>query len=317
MRAMNFGGKSACRKTLFLAEDFLFIGKVDGLLYSRVERLKGNVLNMAALPYHAFKNGKFEENMNKVLGIAIYIYATFVYGSPEIKGSPDELKSFFHPDQKTILITDTAEERAYTDHALVNLVVTTEDKLLSTAMSLNQNLRQKIKKTLLENGIPENDIKNSKFSSSPQYGWFGSDPDSYEVMNRVAIKIATEKQLQAIALVSDNHDEITFAGTSFEHSKKIAFQKMVKEKALNKILEKKKFYEASLGIKLFPIAFSESDVGFAATHGAHLLDEEIIVTGSRASKTSLSKQRNYAPQRDNSFDEIEYRATVSVEFRIE
>ena len=254
--------------------------------------------------------------MNKITGIILFLCVGMANSSPEIKGNPDELRSYFHPEEKTLSIRDEAVETAYTDQAIVNLVVKTEDKLLSKSMNINSKLRSKITKILIQEGIEESNIKNSKFSSSPQYGWFGSKPDSYEVMNRVAIKIKTEKQLEAIAFVADNHSEITLSGTTFEHSKKSNFEQLVKEKALKKVLEKKQFYEKSLGVKLVPVSFSESDVDFNATHGANLLEEEVVVTGIRASKDSYSKKRDYAPRRENSFDEVKYRAVVTVEFKV-
>lgn len=254
--------------------------------------------------------------MEKIIGTIVLLCAGFVHASPEIKGNPDELRSYFYPKEKTLVIRDEAIETSYTDQAIVNLVVKTEDELLSKSIGLNSEIRKKITAIFIQAGIDESDIKNSKFSSSPQYGWFGSKPDSFEVMNRVAIKITTEKQLEAIALVADNNTEITLSGTEFEHSKKLEFEKLVKEKALNKVLEKKAFYEKSLGVKLVPVSFSESDVEFNATRGANLLEEELVVTGIRASKGSYSKKREYDPGRQSSFDEVKYRAVVSVEFKV-
>ena len=82
------------------------------------------------------------------------------------------------------------------------------------------------------------------------------------------------------------------------------------------MLKKKAFYEQSLGVKLTPVSFAESNVGFDATRGAGLL-EEVIVLGARRSKAdSYSKKRDYAPNRERSFDELNYRAVITVAFRI-
>jgi hypothetical protein len=257
-----------------------------------------------------------EEFMKKCLGIIlIVLFSGNIYASPEIKGNPEELQSYFHPTEKTISIRGEAEETAYTDIAIVNLVVRTKDKLLSKAISLNSELRNKIRGELVKSGVDDSLIKNSKFSSSPQYGWFGSEPDSYEVLNRVAIKISTGNQLESIAYLADSYNEVTLSGTTFEHSKKMEFEKIVKEKALNKILEKKKFYENSLGIRLTAVSFSESEVGSNGTQGANYL-KKVVVTGAGSSKGNYSQKPAYSSVGENSFDEIKYRSVVTVEFKV-
>ncbi len=239
------------------------------------------------------------------------------YSAPEIKGSPDELKSYIYPDERTLSISDKAEETAYSDEAIVNLVVTTEDKQLSTALKLNTDLRGKVKSILVAKGVREVDIKNSKFSSSPQYGWFGRKPDSYKVMNRMAIRISSERHMQDIAEISDQYTEINLSGTTFKHSEKSAFEQLVKKKALAKVMEKKAFYETSLGIKLVPVSFVESDVGLHATHGAGLFEEEVVVTSIRLSDGGSYSKTKSQPRPKNSFDEVKYQAAVTVEFRVE
>ncbi|VUD64996.1 hypothetical protein TDB9533_03453 [Thalassocella blandensis] len=248
----------------------------------------------------------------------VLIFATqWVHASPEIKGNPEDLRAYFHPTDKTIFIKDEAEETAYTDVAIINLIVKTEHKELAKAIQSNAVLRQKIATELTTNGVLENHIKNSKFSSSPQYGWFGSKPTSYEVLNRVAVTISNEKQLEHIASIADRHEEISLSGTSFKHSKKLEFEQQVKKNALEKVLKKKAFYEKSLGVKLSPISFSESDVDFAATQGANRFEEEIIVTGVRESKDSAySKRRASSSSQESSFDEVKYRAVITVEFKV-
>ncbi len=255
--------------------------------------------------------------MRILMSFFIVFFSSFTLASPELKGNPEELQSYFHPKEKTLFIRDEAEETAYSDEAMVNLVVKTENALLSKAINENAKLRRKIKTLLEKDGIASADIKNSKFSSSPQYGWFGSEPDSYEVMNRVAIKITNEKQLEAIAIVADNHKEVSLSGTTFKHSKKADFESMVKEKALQKVLDKKRFYEQSLGIKLTPVSFSESDIGFHPTQGANLLEDEFMMTAKRRSeKSSYSRSADMAPRAPNSFDEVKYRAVMTVEFKV-
>jgi len=46
-------------------------------------------------------------------------------------------------------------------------------------------------------------INNSNFSSSSEYGWFGDEPDSYKIMNCIAIDINAGNQLQIIAEIGE------------------------------------------------------------------------------------------------------------------
>jgi len=254
--------------------------------------------------------------MKYIIGIILVVITNYATSSPEIKGDPEELRSYFHPENKTLSIEANAEKTAYTDEAIVNLVVKTENKLLSKAIKENSAIRENVIEQLTSKGVDIANIKNSKFSSSPQYGWFGSTPDSYEVINRVAIKIKDSNQLELIAEIADANAAINFSGTTFEHSEKEAFEKLVKKMALEKVLEKKRFYEQSLGMKLTAVSFAESRVGFNATDGADLLVEEITVMGMRKSKGDSYSRAQEPPQRSNSFDEVKYSATVTVEFKV-
>lgn len=234
---------------------------------------------------------------------------------PELKGNPNELRQFLYPDAETVTILGEAEQKAYSDTAIISLVVTTDEKLLSSSLSANASLRKAIAQQLSSAGIKADDINSSKFSTSPQYGWFGKKPESYKVVNRVAVKISSEKHLQLIASIADDNPEVELSDIDFEHSKKDAFKTQVKKEALNKVMEQKAFYESSLGVKLTPIGFRDASITENPTRGAGVL-EEVVVTGIRASKKYDSNDSR-AKERSPSFDEVEYNARVSVDFRIE
>lgn len=251
-----------------------------------------------------------------LLTLALFALASPLQAAPELKGSPEELKGFLHPSSQTLFISDSAEATAYSDQAIVNLVITTEEKNLSSALEKNATLRSSIKSQLTAQGIAAEDIKNSKFSSSPEFGWFGKEPTSYKVVNRMSIKIQEEASLQSIATISDQHKEVLLSGTQFEHSKKAAFSQNVKALALKKVMDKKAFYESTLGIKLTPVSFEESIFDNLPTQGASQL-EEIVVTGTRTKSDSYSSRRQYEPDMSNSsFDEIKYSARIKVEFKV-
>ena len=147
--------------------------------------------------------------------ISILLFSVAVHAAPEIKGNPHELKSFLYPVDNVVTINGHADKKAYSDRAILTLVVTTESELLSRAVAENSDLRNKLGKQLTEAGIPAEAIKSSKFSSTPQYGWFGKKPSSYKVVNRMTITIDQEAQLKEVAAVSDKYKEVEFSDTAF------------------------------------------------------------------------------------------------------
>ncbi|MBR9804981.1 SIMPL domain-containing protein, partial [bacterium] len=230
-----------------------------------------------------------------------------VWAAPELKGTPQDLRGFLYPKDKIVTITAQAEEKAYSDKAIVSLMITTEEKLLSQAIDKNADLRQRISSALRAKGLAAEAIKSSKFSSSPEYGWFGSKPSSYKVNNRMAITIDSEKQLQAIAALADEYREAELSSTVFEHSKKEHLNQKGKAKALDKVLKQKAFYEQSLGIRLKAIGVRENQFRHRPTRGAEMLQR-----AKRASEVvedqalSSVKYKAAAAPKSTSFDEVRY-----------
>ena len=172
--------------------------------------------------------------MKKLSLVLCLLFPLTATAAPELKGNPEDLRGFLHPRDNIINISAEAEETAYSDQAMLNLVITTEEDKLSDSIKKNASLREQIRQTLISKAIPVNKINNSNFSSSSEYGWFGDEPDSYKVMNRIAIEINQEKQLQIIAELADQYEEAKFSATTFKHSKKEEYNQKVKQKALEK-----------------------------------------------------------------------------------
>jgi uncharacterized protein YggE len=260
--------------------------------------------------------------MKKILLLPLCLLSISAFSEPELKGSPNELRQFLYPNDNVVNLFADAEKKAYSDEAIISLVVTTENKLLSQSIADNGVLRESIVQKLSSSGIAKDAIKSSKFSTSPQYGWFGKKPDSYKVVNRMAVRISDEKHLKAIAALADNSKEIELVDTEFVHSKKEDFIADVKKEALDKVMEQKAVYEKTLGVKLTPIGFRDSQVNPQASRGAGVM-EEIIVTGSYIkSKSNFSSDndesaRNSAQAAEPSFDEIKYNANITVQFKID
>jgi uncharacterized protein len=256
--------------------------------------------------------------MKQIILIAAFtLLSTQALSAPELKGTPQELRGFLHPADRVVTITGQAEEKAYSDVAIVSLVVTTEDKLLSNAISQNTSLRAKITQSLLASGVNKNSIKSSKFSSSPQYGWFGKKPTSFKIVNRMAISITNEAHLKDIAVISDQFEEVDLSDTEFEHSAKDEYNQKVKAKALDKVLKQKAFYEKTLGLKLTAISIRDSNIHQMATRGARVLESVVVSRrlDESDSYSSIAKFKEQAPS--TSFDEIKYQADITVDFKIE
>lgn len=244
----------------------------------------------------------------------ILLFTCSAFGAPELKGTPSDLKGFLYPTAQTVLISATSNETAYTDKAIVSVVITKEAKTLSDAISSNAKLRERIVGALINKGILQANIKSSKFASSPEYGWFGKKPASFKVVNRIAVSIVSEAHLELVAKVADMYEGVELASVVFEHSKKAVLRQKVKAKALANIMEQKKHYEKALGLKLTTIGIKDHMVSAGPTNGAQVV-EEVIVTGIRREKYRSSS--SHAPPRETSFDEVNYQARLSVEFKIE
>ncbi|WP_083608085.1 SIMPL domain-containing protein [Teredinibacter haidensis] len=254
--------------------------------------------------------------MIRLVVTVILLTASLCYAAPEIKGYPEDLRGFLYPKETLVTINDSAEKTAYSDEADINLVITTEKERLSQSLKANTTVRENVRMYLIDKGFKAETIKNSKFSTSPQYGWFGKKPNAFKVVNRMTIKITSEQQLQDIATIADELTEVEISSTLFSHSKKDEFQEVVKQQALDKILAKKRQYEKSLGIKLIPVSFRELGVGMQATEGAQLV-EEVVVAAVRSGVDYDMKRKGRVQQTGSSFDEVKYHANMQVEFRVE
>ncbi len=240
----------------------------------------------------------------------------YCHAIPELKGTPQDLRGLLYPTDNIVTIHGSAEETAYSDRAVVSLVVTTEEKQLADAIAGNSALREKLNRSLGAAGIPRDAMKNSRFSSSPQYSWLGKTPSRYKVINRVAVTIEDEDQLETIARLADQNREVELSDTAFEHSKELEYIKKVKSLALARIMDQKADYEQVLGVKLSPIGIRTSNIGHRATRGAMAL-EEVVVTGVHTERDDYASRSQEPSLRASSFDEIQYEADLSVDFKIQ
>ncbi len=263
--------------------------------------------------------------MNKLLLVVCLCAVPFsAMAELKLEGDPDDLQEFLHPRGNVVRIYGESEQKAYADKAIASLLLTTEDALLSRAIAANSDLRKRVADTLTASGISADAIQSSKFSTSPQYGWFGGEPASYQVVNRMAVGIVKESHLKEIATVADTHKEVELSGLSFEHTQKDAFNHQVKMDALNDIMRQKEFYERTLGVTLTPVRFGEGDTRLHPTDGARMRFQAVSmsmavddVREDRDRNASRSPSHSAGDAPASSFDEIHYEAALSVDFTIE
>lgn len=229
---------------------------------------------------------------------------------PQLSGTPDELRGFLFPRPHTVNISGEGELTAYKDLAKVSLLVTTEARDLSQSMTLNQELRTALIQDFINANIPASDINNSKFSSSPQFGFLGRNPSSYEVTARLEVEVGTEEHLQLLAAAADEHDEVEFERTEFEHSEEEAFEVQVRELALQDVMEQKAYYESNLGIELQAVNFYYGGVQRMSRA------MPMVAMEMAADVVSTAAQSVAAPAVAPTFDEVEYRTSVTVVFEI-
>lgn len=252
--------------------------------------------------------------MKIYIGVLLLAMSTSAaHGAPELKGNPEELRQFLHPAEQLVTLTGTHEETAWSDKASVSLVITTEDEMLADSISANRALRTSLTRAMLDAGIDATAVKTSRFSTSPQFGWFGSKPKSFEVVNRMTVGITDESHLMLLARMADASDEVVMSSMHFEHLAKDELEARVKRAAIDDALAQKADYEAALGVKLVPVSFNERPVlhrGFAVE--ARLM-EDSMMRNMAAMQASSEPAQPLPPQ---TFDEIEYRASVYVTFKV-
>lgn len=248
--------------------------------------------------------------------IVVLIMALVVSGAaiaaPELKGDPDELARYLL-DAKKIVINGEGEERGEADSAVISLAVKTKDSHLRQAIEDNEKIRKAITAKLQSAGIPGDKIKSSRFSSTPNYGWFGDKPTSYDITNEVKITVTDETQLRAVADIVDTYKESRLIKTDFEYSAKESAKIKALEKAISNVLAKRSLYERTLNITLTPINVAEHS--YAATPAPLMLaPRKAIASGAESLSSFSAGGTGSADAASGGFGEVVYKANSTVEF---
>ncbi len=261
--------------------------------------------------------------MNELLSLSLVVatsvsltgFSQSSMAQAQLSGTPDELREFLHPRPNTVTISGEGELTAYKDEANISLLVTTEERDLSEAMQVNQELRLALMAQFTAAGIPQQDINNSRFSNSPQFGLFGRNPNSFEVSARMEISVSSEEHLQLLAAAADEHEEVEFEHTEFEHSEKDSFEIQVREFALQDVMEQKAYYENSLGLQLKAVNFFYGGIRQSPRFMANAAVTQEIMSMDLSSRDATNTATP-APAVTPTFDEVEYHTSITVVFEI-
>jgi uncharacterized protein YggE len=235
----------------------------------------------------------------------------------ELRGAPADLQKylqkFLQPAGRTVTLTGHARQTVPSDMGHVSIIVRTQAKELAAAMRANAERRTALAQQLTRQGIPDKAIRAEKFSSSPQFGWFGRSPASYEVVNRLIVDVTDDAQLIRVSEAAAQSADTSIGTITFEFAQQAALQETVRHLAFDDAIAKKAFYEQRLGATLRPVTFVFSDRSARVESQAAQI-EEIVVTGTKRSESYSSAP---PPPPPPSFDQQQYDVSVDVTFEVE
>jgi uncharacterized protein len=246
--------------------------------------------------------------------------AGHLYANTEIKGTPDELRSYLAGIPKTVVISGEAEVRLPADKAIVSLKVTTESKALHDTLRSNQELRSRLAASLQKQGISAERIRASRFSSTPKFGMFGEKAKSYRVDNVIRVTVQDERELQIAASAVDGWSEVQFLGTEFEHVEKDALKAKAVAEACENAETRRKVFEQKLGFKLKPSKFTGGAVAQqmpAMGHQAYERKTLAYPSSATAAKGATFGDTTALQEDVSSFGELVYNAQVNIEYEVQ
>lgn len=156
-------------------------------------------------------------NYFNLLFISIFLFASTAIADPEVKGKPNELIKYLKANENTVTISAQATHEVEADQAVALISIITENGLLKKALEQNLELRKKIINKLTKDGISSKKITGTKFSSTPQYGFFEKKPSNYKVENVMKIIVSSEIEFQYVASIIDSYDEVFYRELQYDH----------------------------------------------------------------------------------------------------
>ncbi|MBL4763039.1 MAG: SIMPL domain-containing protein [Gammaproteobacteria bacterium] len=229
--------------------------------------------------------------MKKFLFLACLIIPFYASAEPVIKGTPSELSAYLNEVSKIVTVSATAEKKVASTKAIVKLLIETEAKALASALSVNSKIRADVRKKLIAKGIKASNIRESKFSSTPEYGFFGDEPNSYTVSNVLSVVVTSDSQMIAVADISDKGENVRYLSSKAEIGDRSKIKAELLKLALKIAKEKATVYQKSLGVKLKPVAFNEASIHLIETRPIKMARKSKLVSyaSNSASTTSFGE----------------------------
>ncbi|XOV78640.1 MAG: SIMPL domain-containing protein [Aestuariibacter sp.] len=240
----------------------------------------------------------------KAVASIILLSSLMVQAQPELSGTASELEPFLAGIPKTVTFTATAKELLSMNKAVIKLSVETESKRLSDALKENLNIRKSVRDKLESAGIDGSKIKESKFSSTPEYGFFDERPKSFKVENSLSIEIADEAQMIAVALVSDEIEQVHYLGSNAELEDKPESNQELMEKAILLVQNKAELFKSRLGVQLQAVEFREH------------VNENPVNANENYRRQKVKSLYSSEVNADTSFGHSTHIATVSVTYEV-
>lgn len=228
--------------------------------------------------------------------------SSWAFTEPTLEGKVTTLEKYLTGTPKNVTLTTSVKQSLPLKRALVKLSVVTEAILLADALKKNLAIRQQLRSYFEEKGINPSNIKDSKFSSTPEYAIFNDKPKSYRIENTISVNVASESEMITIASAVDNNKSVYYLSSKVETLNDERIKKALLEKTLAKSKEKAAIYERELEVKLVPIAFIESE--FETPPATQVVEHK--------QNTPIS----YKHPQSASFGEATHRLVVSITYQV-
>ena len=175
-------------------------------------------------------------------------------------------------------------------------------------MSENQSLRDTLIDGFTVAGIQGAAINNARFSSAPQFGLLGRNPNAYEVSARLEVKARSEEHLQFLA-AADEHEEVVLTAPILNTATQKGLSVRSASWQSKTLWHKKRTTKRVSGLNCGPKFLLRQSA--APAPGMPLRAMEFAADSAGMEETAAANAA-ITP----SFDEVDYRMSVTVIFEI-
>ncbi len=242
--------------------------------------------------------------MKQIFAVILISISSIVFAEPKIEGTVSELKEYLEGVTELVYVEGSATSKVSSDRAVIKLLIWSESPSLAKALSSNSKIRKSVRSQLRGAGIDDKNVKEFKFSSTPEYGLFGDEPKSYKVENILSVVVESEEQMVKVASISDNEKNIRYVSSNAEVGDKEKIRADLLNKALSNAKKKASLYESQLGVRLTVVSFKESSF-----KTIEIQEVSSVRKGKMASYSSGSAS-------SSQFGESKFTMAVTVKYRL-